>query len=498
MLGVTRERWRFGVPRERATSHSRRILALLSASAALACAGLTMVGVGGSSVASGGLRSSWTKPITLSARPGDDVAVVERASGEQIAVWSCTGDMTSSVSSWGVWAAVRPSGAARWGSPQRLSPDRDSYGIVLAANGAGDVVAMWQADWDTAPDGGSVRWALMPSAANHFGVAKRTPEASTGPADTPEVVAIPSGAFLAIWDQATILRKTPTETDETYGRIVAARLDPGEVRWTEPATLPGAGDDGAAPEPVGLVVSPRGAVVAAWDRNDAAGRASEVRVSVAATPEAQHWRTQRLETTLTDPSSSEIGAVLAQGTDGTLALVWQLDDGRVYASVAPPGTRFPPAQRVGALPPFQQASINTLGGAPDVGVGVQPDGRVTLILTRIRSGARRFGSSLVETLPAGAARWTPASAFSLAGDTTGPVTITTTADGVLVALWSHDSHTGWRWASATLSPGSTSWSTVTHIPTLRAVALALEPAAPGAIAVWTTRASVISLDGHFS
>jgi hypothetical protein len=420
----------------------------------------------------------WSRLLPVSRPPSglSQGSIVIGAKGVEIASW--WGSNASS-SGYSTWVSVRPAGARSWPVPRSLSGQvRDSGSPSVAVAPSGRAVVVWdQVDRPYAP----LRWALMPVGSSHFGAIHLMPAVSRRDSWIPEIVATPSGEFVAMWEAGDRARR---RTD----RVFVSTLPTGSRSWTPPVALSGRI---LHAHPMALGVDGAGSVVAAW------GDDHEMRISRLAAG-ATRWKSaERLS------GGSPGDARLATGTDGSTVLVW-LADG-LHASVERPGAdRFDASRRIGHR--------RIADGVSDMTLAVSPNGSATLVWTTLVSHVRVVessqatrpsltGLSYLESLPAGASRWERPRRFTAAGQSRGPIGLAYSQTGELVALWSQqvDGLTSRATVmEATQQPGSATWTTPAVLATRPNVAesIALTDDGPRVIGAYGDFKGLFSLAWH--
>jgi hypothetical protein len=390
--------------------------------------------------------------------------VVGRPDGDKIATWSLDQ---------GVYASIKAAGASHWGDPQLLSQtSRDESVQDIAVASSGRSVIVWQDDTSLGVYDRPLRWALLKPGARRFGAERTMPGVRDPASFIPQVVATPSGAFVAVWEGVRM------QGQQRFSSAWASTLHSAGEHWSTPQLL-SRGKSLATPE--ALQVAPDGTVFDVW--TDPTGLFVSRLV-----PGARRWR----EPIRISPRGGT--PTIGIGTDGTVAVAWSSNG--VYAVVESPGASH-------FSMPVRLWKPHTDAFEDSVSLAVGADGRATAIWTELVGSHRTVvtalqpgeigGTSYLATRPAGAVRWTKAIRFRPAGGSTSGVSLAWTSGGTLVAGWFRPNpiagSTDWLVESASRRASSHKWSARALIAdrASRPSAFSLTATASSILANWSDR-----------
>jgi hypothetical protein len=356
---------------------------------------------------------TWLAPQDLSDAGRDAVLpqVAADGAGDVFAVWERYNGAI-----WVVQAAQRPAGGD-WTASQDLSGSGGGGDAQLAVDPAGNAVAVWE------------------SADAHFGVqAARRPagEAWTAPQDlspadepsqSPQVALDPAGNAIAIW-----------QSWNGATHVIEASRRPAGGAWSAPQVLSAVGQDAELPQ---VALDASGGAVAAWVRHTGS---SDV-VQAASQPAGGTWRAaQDLSAEDAHPPQ------LAVDQAGDAVVVWARTAGIVRAAERPAGGAW------GAPRDLSLASQDA--SDPDVAMG--PSGSAVAVWERF-DGSNYIVQARRQRVFGGG--WGTRFDLSAPGRTEGafPVQVALGESGDALAAWVRFDATGRQIVQAAREPGTTTW-----------------------------------------
>jgi hypothetical protein len=396
-----------------------------------------------------GAAPVWTAPVELSA-PGHtayEQHVAVDPQGNAVAVWQRFNGVVTVVQ-----AATRPAGGT-WGPPVDISGTEGSAQLPrVAIDAAGEAVATW----DTTLGVNVVQVATLPP-----GGTWSTPRTISEPgrnSSDPEVAVDAAGDAIVVWEGAN-----------GSGTSIAQEASrPAGDTWTVPVKLSAEGQNAQIPA---VAISPSGAAVVAWVRNDG----SDFIVQASRRAPGGIWTTPL---NLSKPGGDAGSPTVAIDPAGDAVVAWRRWDGthEVVQAVRRSG-------EAGAWSPTAD-----LSRAEESGYGptaaIDPAGDATVIWEGIYGNTHGVATA---DSAAGTDVWSPPAVLSATGVGGFEPALAINSRGDAVAAWNEHSQGSELVRVALRGAGNSAWGAPIDLssPELenKAPAVAIDPAGD-AVTVW--------------
>jgi len=248
---------------------------------------------------------AWQTPAELSRATGDaeHPEVAMDANGDAVAVWDIFGETDKVIE-----ASERPAVSGVWQTPAVLSdPSQQSFEPQIALDPQGDAIAVWAETEGLTNE--VVQSAVRPVATGLWG----TPVELSAPGAksmTPQVALDGQGSAVAVWER----------NDGTSSVIQSASRPAGTGTWGTPVGLSAEAEGKQAIAPQ-LAVSPQGAAIAVWTRNNGSDYVAEAAVGSTGT---SLWQAP---VELSVGNENADGVQVAADGQGNALAVWELFNG---------------------------------------------------------------------------------------------------------------------------------------------------------------------------
>lgn len=257
-------------------------------------------------------HAEWQEPAEIDDRFDPASAarvVVDPTSGDAVAVW-----LQFDGSGVRLWASRLDRSAGRWSTPEAIDDEGegDSSAPQLAADGLGDVLAVWVRDSDDIPSVPTV-WVARHTPSSGWGSPVPL-DAGAGPGRSPQVAANASGVAVVAWIQQ----------DGTDDSVWTSRFDPSSDDWSVPApaeTFPATpGEDASSPS---VALTDTGDTFVAWLQPAEEGSALQSVWANRFDAGTLDWDGPlQVDNQTFAASSPQVGA----DADGNAVVLWEQDD----------------------------------------------------------------------------------------------------------------------------------------------------------------------------
>jgi hypothetical protein len=432
----------------------------------------------------------WTKPVIVAHTPGalDGLSITTTSRGDKVAVWSSATALRSTLGPRyhvGVYVLVKRHGETHWpAKPVELSAKTsgENEQPLVASDASGRIVVVWESNRSSVDK--PTRYAILEPSAAHFSKARAMPQFAGTRGLLSEPVSLLATAGGGV--MALWSEEGVTAAGKPVYISASATLAPRSDRWSRPIKLDGI---------VRNVAEARDGSLVAVMASDQPRGTFVTRLPAGAT----RWSRPEL--------ISKLGSALASikiGDDGTIALavstnisifaaVERSGQTRFSAprSLPPPGVKYPNAMSLslvvtpdGSATFSYQNKVDLHPGEPIVVESAPTD------LSPPHVSNRYVFRSWVSAYDAGSGRWSTPSSFEGSTSRAGPVSLQTTSAGRVIAVYAGPNASGSSYLRSAQAPaGSTNFARPRTIATRRYLPNAVTlVSAPGTLAAfWIDR-----------